>query len=283
VSRSVVVTGSSSGIGEATALRLAGHGFRVFAGVRSAEDATALAARAGEGDLIPIELDVTDAAQIAAAAERVSDLTAGEGLVALVGNAGIPVPGPLEALPIEDFREQLEVNLIGQLAVTQAFLPLLRLDEGRIIFVSSIGGRAAFPFAGAYHASKFGLEAVGEVLREELRDAGVGVVMIEPGPTRSEIWSKAQERLADVARRAPAGAIAPYRDRLAAFQRTVEGQKDSMDPGKVAAQIESAIDNRRPLSRYPVGAGAKVLARVRPLIPDAVFDRLAMRPFRPGG
>lgn len=239
MSRNVVITGCSSGIGRATALRLAGNGYRVFAGVRSPHDAEELSARAGEGELVPLALDVTDSGQIAGAAERVSDTCAGEGLLGLVNNAGIRVPGPLEALPIDDFREQLEVNLVGQLAVTQAFLPQLRAERGRIIFLSSIGGRAAaFPFAGAYHASRFGLEAMGKVLRQELREAGVGVVMIE-----------------------------------------LEEQKDSMDPEKVAAAIERALTSRLPGSRDPVGAGATILARARPLIPDAVFDRLASLPF----
>lgn len=279
MSRNVVITGCSSGIGRATALRLAGNGYRVFAGVRSPRDAEELSARAGEGELIPLTLDVTEADQIAGAAERVSDTCAGEGLLGLVNNAGIPVPGPLEALPIDDFREQLEVNLVGQLAVTQAFLPQLRAEGGRIVFVSSIGGRAAFPFAGAYHASKFGLEAMGEVLRQELREAGVGVVMIEPGPTATPIWADAQKRLGDVVRRAPERSVEPYRERLERFERTLEEQKDSMDPGRVAERVERALTSRLPGSRDPVGAGAKILARARPLIPDAVFDRLASLPF----
>lgn len=282
MSRNVVITGCSSGIGRATALRLAGNGYRVFAGVRSPRDAEALSARAGEGELIPLALDVTSPDQIAGAAQRVSDTCAGEGLLGLVNNAGIPVPGPLEALPIEDFREQLEVNLIGQLAMTQAFLPQLRAEGGRIVFVSSIGGRAAFPFAGAYHASKFGLEAIGEVLRQELREAGVHVVMVEPGPTSTAIWAKAQERLRDVVRRAPEGSVEPYRKRLERFEQTLEEQKDSMDASRVAERIERALTRRAPGARDPVGAGAAILGRARPLIPDGLFGRLASLPFGRG-
>ena len=279
MSRSVLVTGCSSGIGRATALRLASRGHRVFAGVRTAAEADELGANSGEGELVPLALDVTESDQIAQAAERIATDAGSGGLRGLVNNAGIAVPGPLEALPIDDFREQLEVNLVGQLAVTQAFLPQIRAARGRIVFVSSIGGRAAFPFAGAYHASKFGLEALGEVLREELSDSGVEVVMVEPGPTSTEIWAKGQERLRLVLERAPDRALAPYRERLRKFDETLDAQKDSMNPERVAEQVEQALTGHRVQSRYPVGAGAKALARLRPLIPDAVFERLAARPF----
>ena len=168
--RTVLITGASTGIGRATALRLDGAGWQVFAGVRKQEDAEALRA-AGSERLTPLMLDVTDGAQIAAAAARI-EAEADGGLDGLVNNAGVAIPGPLETLPLEDFRRQVEVNLTAQVAVTQAMLPAIRRAGGRIVFLSSIGGRIAFPLNGAYHAAKFGIEAVGDVFRQELRPVG---------------------------------------------------------------------------------------------------------------
>lgn len=188
VMRSVLITGASTGIGRATALRLDAKGWRVFAGVRKEADAELLRATGSE-QLTPLMLDVTDAGQIASAAEQVGAEVGEAGLDGLVNNAGIAVPGPLETLPIEDFRRQIEVNLTAQVAVTQAFLSAIRKSasavplpyitrqsnsgtgggRGRIVFITSIGGLMAFPMFGAYHAAKFGLEAVGDVFRQELR------------------------------------------------------------------------------------------------------------------
>jgi NAD(P)-dependent dehydrogenase (short-subunit alcohol dehydrogenase family) len=175
--RSVLVTGASTGIGRATALRLDAAGGRVFAGVRREEDAEALRAGASER-LTPVMLDVTDAGQIATAVGEIEAALDGAGLDGLVNNAGVAIPSPLETMPIEDFRRQVEVNLTGQVAVTQAMLPLIRRAgvpfarnaskrnrAGRIVFISSIGGRIAFPLTGAYHAAKFGIEAVGDTFR----------------------------------------------------------------------------------------------------------------------
>ena len=169
--RSALVTGASTGIGRATAMRLDAAGWRVFAGVRREADADLLR-EAGSERLAPLILDVTDAGQIEAAAEEIAARTGSDGLDGLVNNAGIALPSPLETIPIEDFRRQVEVNLTGQVAVTQAMLPAIRAARGRIVFVSSIGGLIAFPMTGAYHAAKFGIEAVGDVFRRELRALG---------------------------------------------------------------------------------------------------------------
>mgnify|MGYP005812392829 CR=1 FL=1 len=185
--RSVLVTGASTGIGRATALRLDAAGWRVFAGVRREEDAEALRA-AGSERLVPLTLDVTDADHLAAAAARVE--AAGEGLDGLVNNAGVAIPAPLETIPIEDLRRQIEVNLIAQVAVTQALLPELRRARGRIVFIASIGGRIAFPLNGPYHAAKFGIEAVGDVFRQELRPWGLRVSIVEPGSIATPIWER---------------------------------------------------------------------------------------------
>jgi NAD(P)-dependent dehydrogenase (short-subunit alcohol dehydrogenase family) len=193
--RSVLVTGASTGIGRATALRMDGEGWRVFAAVRREEDAASLR-EAGSDRLVPVMLDVTDASQVVAAAERVAAGVGEAGLDGLVNNAGIAVLSPLETIPVDDFRRQIEVNLTAQVAITQAFLPLVRRATGRIVFVSSIGGRMALPFGGPYHASKYGIEAVADCLRQELRPWKIGVAVIEPGSIDTPIWERG-ERIAD--------------------------------------------------------------------------------------
>src|SRR4051812_37350351 len=184
----VLVTGASTGIGEATVLHLQQLGFDPIAAVRKDEDAERLEARG----LRPPRIDVTDAGQIAAARDELGDGP----LAGLVNNAGIGVAAPLEFLPMDKLRQQLEINLIGQAAVTQAFLPSLRRGAGRIVMVSSIGGRVALPLVGAYNASKFGLEGLSDSLRRELRGQGVDVILIEPGGVKTPIWEKSHQ-LAD--------------------------------------------------------------------------------------
>jgi NAD(P)-dependent dehydrogenase (short-subunit alcohol dehydrogenase family) len=188
----VLVTGASTGIGRASALRLDQLGFQVFAGVRKDADGKALKQKA-KGDFTPILLDVTDDASIAAAAKTVSKAVGNRGLAGLVNNAGIVVPGPLEFLPLGDLRSQIEVNVIGQVAVTQAFLPMLRKGRGRIVNIGSIGGRMATPFMGAYNASKFALEALTDSLRMELKPWEISVSIIEPGNIDTRIWEKGQD------------------------------------------------------------------------------------------
>src|SRR5216117_3172488 len=186
VNRGVVVTGASTGIGAAIARDLSGRGFRVFGTVRRAEDEAALE-RAG---VTAVRMDVTDPASIARAREQVERALAGAPLQGLVNNAGIPAAGPLELFPLDELRQVLEVNLIGALAVTQAFLPLLKASRGRIVNMSSIAGLGALPFMGPYAASKFALEAMSDSLRRELLPFGVRVIVIEPGSVQSRIWDK---------------------------------------------------------------------------------------------
>ncbi len=195
----VLITGASTGIGRATALRLDAAGWRVLAGVRREEDAAALRA-AGSERLSPLLLDVCEPEQIAAAA--VVAAADPDGLAGLVNNAGVAIPGPLETLPIEELRRQVEVNLIAQVAVTQAMAPAIRRAGGRIVFLSSIGGRVAFPFTGAYHAAKFGIEAVGDVFRQELRPWGIRVAIVEPGSIDTPIWERGQRAADGIGRRA---------------------------------------------------------------------------------
>ena len=188
-----LVTGASSGIGAATALRLAADGHEVFAGVENATDTAALARAPGR--LHVVVLDVTSAPSIELAVEEVASRLAGRGLDGLVNNAGVGFPGPLEVLPLDDLRRQLEVNVVGQVATTQAVLPLVREAGGRIVFVGSVGGVLASQFAGAYHASKFAIEAVGDVWRQELDPESIDVILIEPSAISTPIWAKAIDYL----------------------------------------------------------------------------------------
>jgi NAD(P)-dependent dehydrogenase (short-subunit alcohol dehydrogenase family) len=273
---SVLVTGASTGIGRATALRLDRAGWKVFAGVRRQADAESLAAEASDR-LAPVMLDVTDAAQIAAAAERIGAEVGGAGLGGLVNNAGIGVPGPLETIPMEDFRRQVEVNMIGHVAVTKAMLPALRRTPGRIVFISSVGGRIAFPFNGSYHVAKFGIEAAGDVFRQELRTAGISVSIVEPGSIKTPIWDRSDREVEALLERAP------ETGRL--YGKEVEGLRRAsrklgergIPPERVAERIEHALTARRPRTRYLVGLDAKLQARAKIFIPARVWDRIVAR------
>jgi NAD(P)-dependent dehydrogenase (short-subunit alcohol dehydrogenase family) len=275
--KSVLITGASTGIGRATALHLAGKGWRVFAGVRKEEDAASLRA-AGSERLAPLMLDVTDVGQISAAAERIGTEVGEAGLDGLVNNAGIAVPGPLETLPVDDFRRQVEVNLTAHVAVTQAMLPAIRRARGRIVFITSIGGLMAFPMFGAYHAAKFGLEAVGDVFRQELRPWGVKVAVIEPGSTATPIWERGDAEVDAIARRARDGHTDLYGEAIAAYREVARktGAR-GIPPERVAAKIEHALTARRPHTRYLVGADARGQAFAGRVLPDRLVDWLVAR------
>jgi NAD(P)-dependent dehydrogenase (short-subunit alcohol dehydrogenase family) len=274
--RSVLVTGASTGIGRATALRLDASGWRVFGGVRREKDAEALRV-AGSERLTPLILDVTDADQIAAAADRIAGELGDSGLDGLVNNAGVSLPSPLETMPIDDFRRQIEVNLTGQVAVTQALLPSIRVARGRIVFISSIGGRIAFPFTGAYHAAKFGIEAVGDVFRRELGRTGISVSIIEPGSIATEIWDRGGQAADEIGGRSPRRE-ALYGDSIARYRKVVERVAGrGISPDEAASVVERALDARHPRTRYLVGTDAKLQARVKYLIPTRLFDRILAR------
>lgn len=270
----VLVTGASTGIGRATALRLDAAGWRVFAGVRKEEDAQALR-EAASPNLAPLLIDVTDVAQIAAAA-AIIDAEPG-GLDGLVNNAGVAIPSPLETIPIDDFRRQVEINLTAHVAVTQALLPAIRRAQGRVVFISSLGGRVAFPLTGAYHAAKFGIEAVGDVFRQELRPWGIAVSIVEPGSIDTPIWNRGEATADEIGSRSPQGE-ALYGKAIEAYRRVVKSTAErGIPPEKVAKTIEHALTSRHPRSRYLVGIDAKVQARIRPLIPTPVWDRIVAR------
>jgi NAD(P)-dependent dehydrogenase (short-subunit alcohol dehydrogenase family) len=275
--RSVLITGASTGIGRATALHLDTSGWRVFAGVRREEDAASLR-EAGSARLAPLMLDVTDAGQIAAAAERVSAEVGKGGLDGLVNNAGVAVPGPLETLPIADFKRQIEVNLTAQVAVTQAMLPAIRTARGRIVFITSIGGLMAFPMFGAYHAAKFGLEAVGDVFRQELRPWGVKVAVVEPGSIATPIWDRGEAEVDAIAARAGDGHEQLYGKAIKAYREVARktGER-GIPPEKVAVKIEHALSRRRPRTRYLVGADARGQAFASRVLPDRMVDWIVAR------
>ena len=270
----VVVTGASSGIGKACALRLDALGYRVFAGVRRDQDGQALRAEASDR-LTPVSLDVTEAAGIAGAAESIGEATTGLGLAGLVNNAGIAVIGPVEFVPLADLRRQLEINVVGQVAVTQALLPLLRKGNGRIVNISSISGRIALPLFGPYAASKFALEALSDSLRRELRPWGIRVALIEPGVVDTPIWAKSEaaaatmfDNMGDEARRL-------YGPVVAATQRAVDNAKrKALTPDAVAQAVIHALTAKRPKTRYVLGSDARRPAVAARLLPDWLVDRI---------
>jgi NAD(P)-dependent dehydrogenase (short-subunit alcohol dehydrogenase family) len=276
----VLVTGSSTGIGRATALRLDRDGWRVFAGVRREEDAESL--RAGGSDrLVPVTLDITDATQVGAVGELVGERVGEAGLDGLVNNAGIAVLGPLETIPIDDFRRQIEVNLTGQVAMTQAMLPLVRRATGRVVFVSSIGGRMALPFGAPYHAAKFGVEAVADCLRQELRPWKIDVAVIEPGSIDTPIWERGERIADDVASRAPAAQEELYGETIERFRAAVRRTAErGIPPEKVAAAVVHALSASHPRTRYVVGADARGQALLKRLLPDRALDAAIRRAMR---
>jgi NAD(P)-dependent dehydrogenase (short-subunit alcohol dehydrogenase family) len=273
--RTVLLTGASTGIGRTTALRLDGSGWRVFAGVRRAEDAEGLRGEASER-LTPLLLDVTEPEQVAAAAEQV-ERESPNGLDGLVNNAGVAVPGPLETMPLEDLRRQLEVNLVAYVGMTQALLPQIRKAEGRVVFLSSIGGRIAFPFGGPYHASKFATEAIGDVFRQELRPWGIKVALIEPGSIDTPIWGRGGRKAEEIEAKSPQTSHL-YGAAMEKFKKVLEDTAErGIPPEKVAKAIAHALESSRPRARYLVGLDAKLQARLKPLIPTTVLDRIVAR------
>ena len=268
--QTVFITGASTGIGRATALYLDRRGFAVFATVRREEDGTSLAAEASP-TLRTLHLDVTDPASIRKAVAEVEAVVGEAGLGGLINNAGIVEPGPLEFIELESLRRQLDVNVTGQLAVTQAFMPLLRRATGRIVNIGSVGGLNVLPFAGAYSASKFALEALTDALRMELTASGIEVSLIEPASVATPIWTKGVDK------QLPAEAEALYGAGVRAMKAAVENVASQGIASEVVARvIHHALTARRPKTRYLVGRMAYVRALVQKL-PDRFRDRLLLR------
>jgi NAD(P)-dependent dehydrogenase (short-subunit alcohol dehydrogenase family) len=273
----VVVTGASTGIGRATALLLDRKGYRVFAGVRKDEDAKSLQEEGSER-LIPIKIDVAKARSITAAKSNIERAVGKEGLVGLVNNAGVGFGGPVEFIPLDDYRQSFEVNYFGQIAVTQAFLPLLRRASGTIVNIASIGGRIASPFMSPYTGSKFALEALSDTLRRELKPWGIDVVAVEPGSIANPIWEKAGETATAATAAMPDEGRRLYGAQIKRFgELLAQTARGGIPPARVARVIHRAISKDRPKPRYLVGIDAKIAARMNGLLPDRWFDRMLER------
>jgi NAD(P)-dependent dehydrogenase (short-subunit alcohol dehydrogenase family) len=268
----VVITGASTGIGAACALRLADAGFSVFAGVRREADAEVLAKRTS-GEVTPLLLDITDAGMIAAAAETVAGAVGDRGIAGLVNNAGIVRPGPLEFQPMADFRAQLEVNLFGHVAVTQAFLPLIRTGKGRLVNVGSIGGRLVLPLHGAYSASKFAMEAVTDAFRLELREWNIHVALVDPGGSASAIFGKTIAAIDDMEQGLHDRGIHLYDEDIASVRALVQKTADEAAPAdRVAKAVANALTAKKPKTRYLAGKDARAIALMAKTLPDHLKD-----------
>ena len=271
-SRFVVITGASTGIGAGCAIGCAQQGMTVFAGVRDLRAGEALQAKGGAA-IIPIQLDVTDGESIKRAAKTVGQHVGGTGLGGLVNNAGISIGSPLEVIPLAQLRKQLEVNVIGQIAVTQAFLPLLRRARGRIVNMGSIAGRGTIPMMGPYSASKFALEALTDALRLELYPWDIAVSIIEPGAIATPIWEKSLSYASDIEKEVAAGGKQLYETAARQVKEAVqEASKRAIPVDAVVQAVLHALTARRPKTRYLVGTDAKIRAIMAKWLPDRMQD-----------
>jgi NAD(P)-dependent dehydrogenase (short-subunit alcohol dehydrogenase family) len=277
--RSVVVTGASSGIGRACAIDLANQGFVVFAGIRKSKDAEELRAF-GNPRLIPIEIDVTKKATIVAALATVQAAVGERGLDGLVNNAGIATAAPIEYVTNDDLRHHFEVNVFGQVAVTQTFLPLIRRAGGRIVNIGSVGSHITMPFGGALCASKSAFKSLNDALRLELRPFGVRVCLVEPGAIATPGVDKTLGDVEAVIRAMPTEGAERYAEEIRAFARLGhERESHGSPPEVVAAAVRHALTSRRPRVRYPVGKHAAMLQTLARVLPDTVLDQLRLRIF----
>jgi len=270
----IVVTGASTGMGAATAKELARRGFHVLAGVRRDADADTLRAEGIEG-LEPHILDITVDSDVTAIADRVARDPLRRPLRALINNAGIAINAPVETLPLTEWRRQFEVNLFGHIAMTQALLPSLLSSSGTVVNISSIGGKFALPTYGAYAGSKFALEAVSDALRREVSDAGIKVVVVEPGAVKTEMAARgiatAQGLKADMT----ATQLARYGDLAAAVAAQARSFTDTGVSAEHAAEVVAkAATASHPRTRYTIGRDAAILVRVTRVVSDRVLDRI---------
>jgi NAD(P)-dependent dehydrogenase (short-subunit alcohol dehydrogenase family) len=273
----IVVTGASRGIGEACVLVLAKLGFMVFAGVRTIADGDCLK-RKSPGNVIPVLLDVTSGGSIASAVDTVSSFVGESGIAGLVNNAGIAVAGPLELLPISDLRRQFEVNVFGQMAVTQAFLPLLRKARGRIVNMGSKEGKMAMPLVGPYCASKFAMEALTDTLRMELKPWGIGVSIIEPGVVATRILQNSISAAEKSVLAVPVSSRELYDKAIAAgLKASGAVVKAAIPVENVVESVVHALTSRWPRTRYVVGVDAQIVSICSKLVPDPLLDWIVLQ------
>lgn len=276
-SSAVVITGASSGIGRATAMSLAGAGYLVFAGVRRPSDGEKLQALSS-GVVRPLILDVTDAGSVAAAASKVATVVGSAGIQGLINNAGIGFVGPMEAVPLDALRRLYEVNVFGQVAVLQAFLPVLRRGGGRLINIGSIGDRLTPPYTGPLSSSKQAFASITDALRLELRSSGIRVVLIEPAAIRTEAIDKVEDQAEDLIGEMSSA----NRDRYAASflkmtRRGLARERAGSSPDRVAAVIEKALTAPNPKARYLVGRDSRRMALLARWMPVPILDRIMLQ------
>jgi NAD(P)-dependent dehydrogenase (short-subunit alcohol dehydrogenase family) len=269
----VLVTGAARGIGKAISSHLAEAGWEVFAGVRSEQDAAALS-RGGRAT--PVMLDVTNEEHIAALCGALPSR-----VDAVVNNAGIAVSGPIETVTPTELRRQLEVNVVGPIAVTQALLPRLRESRGRIVFISSVNGRISAPMLGAYCASKFALEAAADALRMELRPWEIAVSVVEPAQTDTDLWRRADTTVDEMEAAMPSEQRVLYAKHIAGMRKSIPlAQRLAAGPEKVAAVVAEALTSSRPRARYPVGFGPALQMAFVSNMPSAFRDPIISKVFR---
>ena len=269
---SVLISGASTGIGRACALYMDRLGWQVFAGIRNPPDGGSLRAEASER-LVPVLLDVAEAASIDAARSLVTGIVGDSGLAGLVNNAGIPYGGPVEYLVLDEVRRLFEVNFFGVIALTQAFLPLLRRARGRIVNMSSVGGIVSSPFVSPYSSSKFALEALSDSLRMELRPSRISVSVVQPGAIETPIWDKAGLVLHDLLETAPRAGVDLYGGAIRGLQPRFVPHGVSTDV--VSMAVAHALTSARPKTRYPIGFEGAI-ARFVSRLPDRVRDWLIL-------
>lgn len=275
----VVVTGASTGIGRAVTLSLAANGYHVFAGVRKTADGESLKSDA-RGLLTPILLDVTDESAVRRAADEVAGVVGAEGIVGLVNNAGIGVTWPIEAIPLDTLRRQYDVNVFGQVAVIQAFLPLLRKAAGRMINIGTIGDRLTIPFGSPLTSSKWAFASITEALRIELRPWGIHVVLIEPASIHTEAVGKLEADAVRTLSQFSEIDRARYGDSYRSMVESAATREKTGDPPKVVADVVlRALTSRKPKTRYLVGKHARPLAFIARWAPDRIFDRIRVKIF----
>ncbi len=274
--KSIVITGVSSGIGYGAAGEFARHGYRVFGSVRKEEDAARLRERFG-ANFVPLVFDVADREGVLGAAEEVGEALGGSGLAGLINNAGTAVGGPLMLQPLEEVRMHFEVNVVGLISVTQAFLPLLGArrprthEPGRILNVGSVGGKIASPFIGAYAGTKHAVEGISDSLRRELLPYGIDVILLEPGAVRTEIWEKGASnagRYEDTDYAVPLERFRQYADRIA---------KNGYSPEEFGGFVRKVFEKKRPKTRYVIVSGRFANFTVPRLLPDRWLDQLIAR------
>ena len=275
-----IITGASTGIGAATAHELAGRGYHVLAGVRRDRDADAIR---GPG-IEPLIIDITNPDHIQALATRVRGDSHGRAVRALVNNAGIGVNAPFEAFAIDEWRRLFEVNLFGHIAVTQALLPALIRSKGRVVNISSVGGKIAMATYGPYAGTKFALEAVSDSLRREIAPFGVQVVVVEPGAVRTEMPGRAiatAHELASAMTPEQSQRYGPLVHAITAQTASHTASGSGLPADAVAKVIAKAVTARKPRTRYTVGRDAALITRLARFLPDRTLDRVIAAALRP--